>query len=255
MGHTPENYYTVNGLEDLSYLLNQRNSRVFLWNTENNVFVDGLLNMQSVAFAGTSTWNNSASSASGKGQFIAENANNAFAFLEGGVSPLSSQKVRSPLNTTIDWKDSSTLTFTLNMGFYTFTEYDDVSAKVSDVMRGVYPDVYWEGSYITAPLGYKKTVPLLNNAGTLINNIAHADTWTEVFEQKRAPLSDMLGCWGLKIGNWFTSPAIFVMSQASFLISSEQNIYGRPLFAQGNVELISSVIVGHRDIRLWMGLE
>ncbi|HQO71082.1 MAG TPA: hypothetical protein PLH90_02065 [Candidatus Paceibacterota bacterium] len=252
MGYTAENYYMVNGLEDLSYLLNQRNTRVFLWNLENNLFIDGFLNMQGgTVLQGTSSWETSGNSS------ISDTVNYGWGALttgsafvtKSGTSPISQAKLRIPHVTTVDWKDGGRFVLNLGIGFYSFTKEDDVSKKVADIMKGVYPDIYLEGSYITAPLGYKKTIPLAAKIRGLIGSGSASG-----FLDRRAPLSNMLGCWGITIGNWFTTPAVFVMNQASFNMSSEQTIYGKPLYSWGNVEMLSAIIVGYTDIMSWMGV-
>lgn len=263
--------WIVPGFGDLSYLLNQTNSRVCLWNTDRDIFVDGVTSYDQFMIEGRSTWEAGDNSKELKdlGSTV-ETAAGVFNRLTGIA--YTQRKVRDPINTTLDWMSSSRFSINVQIKLLAVTPEDDVSEKLGLILQGVYPKVSGNGFYVLPPLGYKKTVAF--SAASLISSaydtFRNSDSTWGMLGSMRDSFSGFYGeggnfeasgarsipgCWGISIGDWFETDQLFVMNSINSMVSAEETVYGKPLSADCVISLESATIVGYDDVKRWLKIE
>ncbi len=239
---------------DLSYLLNQTNSRICLWDYSGEVVIDGILNGD-IAFSGNNSFSSSSSTVS-EGSVV-DKINKGYDTIKGVASAfnlfgvgegMASRQFRSPLQTVVDWKGSGEFTLALQIVFVSLTADYDVRDDIFKVMRGVYPTLGAANATIVAPMGYTK----LSNKTILPTGSIFS---TEDINWDKYKESGIPGCWGIAIGDWFEAEPIFVMETANITASKEQNIYGSPLYASGSIAVKCSQAVSRSMVGKWLKRE
>lgn len=126
------------------------------------------------------------------------------------------------------WQGSDNFTFSVPMMFLALRKGDDVRSKLRDLALTTYPQVtdFKVGYKVTAPLGYKKG-------------------------QAKNPE----GCVGVRIGNWFRTPPIFVVRATTFSLSTETTSNGTPLYATGEIQLRAARVTSAKEVQSWLSAE
>ena len=154
-------------------------------------------------------------------------------FLTGGGGGVTRPQIRDPQQTAVDWKGSGEFGLNLQLLLIALTPADDVRHSIYHLLRCVYPVIDYTGSLIIPPLGYAK-VPM-----------------GEIFHRKDVGVNGGLG---IKIGDWFEAPPVFIMEAASFQASKEQTPSGTPLYANGSIRIKCCHQVGVTQLADWMDI-
>lgn len=222
---------------DLATLLNYGPNRIYIYDYNATFAISGLI-ISDFSFSGRADWGFSG----GSGGAITEFANKALSTATGiwnmgaamagaGGRGVTKPQIKSPWQTVVDWNDSGTLAFNLDLLFVSLNKDGDVRIPVYHLLRCVYPQIGGFGSLVIPPLQYAR-VPM-----------------TSLFKS-----SGTWGCVGIQIGEWFDAPPVFVVSDARFSMSKEQTPYGAPLYANGSISVTCSHIVGVDNLKEWLKL-
>lgn len=249
MGATPGSFAPYDIYGDLSTLLNFGPNRVFIYDYQGTFAVSGLM-VNDFNVGGNSHFSRPGSGSSNPFQDAANKAIEAGVNLSnigkgmggifgGGGAGFTKPQIKSPWQTVMDWSDSGAFSLTIDMLLLALTPNENIRECVYQLLRCVYPEILGYGTLIVPPLQYSR-VPAQGA------NFASNGTW---------------GCVGIKIGDWFEAPPVFVVESANFAMSKEQTPptaafpnEGSPLYANGQLVVTCSHIVGVNHIRDWFKL-
>ena len=237
MDHPEYAPYDVYG--DLKWLLNFGPNRIFIYDYQGTFLVSGLI-IGDTTIGGSSDWSFPSggggpfNAALNKGIEMATGAANMLAGFAGKRNyGVTKPQFKSPWQTVVDWAGSGTFSLNLSLLFMSLTPNEDSRKPVYRLLKCVYPEILGAGTMVVPPLEYTR-VPMV----TLFDS-SNSGTW---------------GCVGITIGDWFEAPPVFVVERASFSMSKEQTPNGAPLYANGEITVSCSHIVGINHIRQWLKL-
>lgn len=139
----------------------------------------------------------------------ANEALNAVGALAGGVigAGFINRQVRTLWSTIATWTSTEKFNFALTLRFYALEKTNDVRVPVRRFLECINPI-------------FDEEVPAMMQAPNAYNYTA--DT-----------------CISVKIGKWFKSPPLFLVTRVNFRISKETITGGNPLYAEGTVNFQS----------------
>lgn len=236
--------YKVPG--DLWDIVNFGPNRVWLFSFPDDQFIEPFMLSAFITsdftLAGTATWQGGEGGGSGKGflgtiNSFAKGAQNFINSVSGvagqGDKAVAVPQIRSPMYSVVDWVGSGEFAFDLSLIFPALTPDEDVRIPIKHLLSCVYPYISGSGTLIVPPRAYAKVPESFGFFG----------------ETK-----GRRGCIGIEIGEWFSTPPIFVAKNVTFNLSKELTPRGYPLYATCTISLKAAVQVGVNHINEWIGL-
>lgn len=234
------NIATYNVPGDLYDLINFGPNRIYIYDNEGTFVVSALI-VGDVDIRGNASWDSSFSGGTAVTDMFnqissaASTAMNTLGAL-GTNSYVTKPHLRTPEQSVVDWKASGEFSLNLQLMFVALTPNEDIRQPVYSLMKCVYPIVLAGGMFVIPPLYYAKRP--MNSMGEEYGGLNRGTQ----------------GCVGIKIGDWFEAPPVFVVDSVSINMSKEQTPAGLPLYGNGMVSVKCSHQVGVYQIKEWLGI-
>lgn len=225
---------------DLYDLINFGPNRIYIYDNEGTFVVSALI-VGDVDLKGNASWDSSFSGGTavtemfnagiGAGSHIM----NTMGALGTG-SYVTKPHLRTPEQSVVDWRASGEFSLNLQLMFISLTPKEDIRIPIYNLMKCVYPIVIAGGMFVIPPLYYAKRP--MNSMGEEYGGVNRGTQ----------------GCVGIKIGDWFEAPPVFVVDSVSINMSKEQTPAGLPLYGNGMVSVKCCHQVGTYQLKEWLGL-